>query len=84
MTHSLTDRTCINLSVFSQLWPRWQKEAAFWVIFVNAIIFAILPGPIIAPATFALAPILDVSLTEVAQLSGYQLLVVAALGYVND
>ncbi|KKY29919.1 putative mfs transporter [Diaporthe ampelina] len=64
----------------SRLWPRWQKEAAFYVIFVNAIIFAILPGPIIAPATFALAPILGVTLTEVAELSGYQLLLVAALG----
>ncbi|KAG6368586.1 hypothetical protein INS49_002799 [Diaporthe citri] len=62
------------------LWPRWQKEAAFYVIFVNAIVFAILPGPIIAPATFALAPILGVTLTEVAELSGYQLLLVAALG----
>ncbi|KAG8159913.1 hypothetical protein KVR01_010550 [Diaporthe batatas] len=64
----------------SRLWPRWQKEAAFFVIFANAIIFAILPGPIIAPATFALAPILGVTLTEVAELSGYQLLLVAALG----
>lgn len=63
-----------------QLWPRWQKEAAFWVIFANAIVFAILPGPLIAPATFALAPILGVSLTSVSELSGYQLLVVAALG----
>lgn len=50
------------------------------MIFVNAIVFAILPGPIIAPATFALAPILGVTLTEVAELSGYQLLLVAALG----
>ncbi|KAL1879155.1 hypothetical protein Daus18300_001734 [Diaporthe australafricana] len=62
------------------VWPRWQKEAAFFVIFVNAIVFAILPGPIIAPATFALAPVLGVTLTEVAELSGYQLLLVAALG----
>ncbi|POS71041.1 major facilitator superfamily transporter [Diaporthe helianthi] len=62
------------------LWPRWQKEAAFFVIFVNAIVFAILAGPVIAPATFALAPILGVTLTEVAELSGYQLLLVAALG----
>lgn len=63
-----------------QLWPRWQKEAAFWVICVNAIVFAVLPGPIIAPATLALAPMLGVTLTDVAKLSGYQLLLVAALG----
>ncbi|CAK7221117.1 hypothetical protein SBRCBS47491_004418 [Sporothrix bragantina] len=62
------------------LWPRWQKEAAFWTIFFNAIIFAILPGPIIAPATFLLAGIFDVPLTSIAQLSGYQLLVVGAFG----
>ncbi|KAJ4415147.1 hypothetical protein N0V82_007517 [Gnomoniopsis sp. IMI 355080] len=62
------------------LWPRWQKEAAFCVIFINAIIFAVLPGPMLAPATFALAPILGVTLTDVAKLSGYQLLLVAALG----
>lgn len=63
-----------------QLWPRWRKEAAFWVIITNAIVFAILPGPMIGPATVALAPILGVSLTQVSELSGYQLLVVAALG----
>lgn len=34
----------------------------------------------LAPATFALAPILGVTLTDVAKLSGYQLLLVAALG----
>ncbi|KIH93245.1 hypothetical protein SPBR_02679 [Sporothrix brasiliensis 5110] len=62
------------------LWPRWQKEAAFWTIFFNAIIFAILPGPIIAPATFLLAGVFHVPLTRIAQLSGYQLLVVGAFG----
>jgi hypothetical protein len=62
------------------MWPRWQKEAAFWTIFFNAIIFAILPGPIIAPVTFLLAGIFDVSLTNIAELSGYQLLVVGAFG----
>lgn len=64
----------------TQLWPRWQKEAAFWTIFFNAIIFAILPGPIIAPATFLLSGIFNVPLTNIAQLSGYQLLVVGAFG----
>jgi hypothetical protein len=47
---------------------------------VNTIVFAVLPGPIIAPSTFALAGMLDVALTQVAELSGYQLLVVGALG----
>ncbi|KAI3539431.1 hypothetical protein CSPX01_08877 [Colletotrichum filicis] len=62
------------------LWTNWQKEAAFWVIFFNTIIFASLPGPMLSPATFALAPILGVSITKVAELSGYHLLVVAAIG----
>ncbi|KAK1455618.1 hypothetical protein CMEL01_04378 [Colletotrichum melonis] len=62
------------------LWINWQKEAAFWVIFFNTIIFASLPGPMLSPATFALAPILGVSITKVAELSGYHLLVVAAIG----
>ncbi|KXH65976.1 major facilitator superfamily transporter [Colletotrichum salicis] len=62
------------------LWAKWQKEAAFWVIFFNTIIFASLPGPMLSPATFALAPILGVSITKVAELSGYHLLIVAAIG----
>ncbi|TPX08851.1 uncharacterized protein E0L32_009669 [Thyridium curvatum] len=62
------------------LWPRWKKETAFFVLFVNTIIFATLPGPVMAPATFALAGILNVPLTKIAVLSGYQLLIVAALG----
>ncbi|KAK0376633.1 hypothetical protein CLIM01_05993 [Colletotrichum limetticola] len=62
------------------LWTNWQKEAAFWVIFFNTIIFASLPGPMLSPATFALAPILGVSITKVAELSGYHLLFVAAIG----
>ncbi|KAF6808860.1 hypothetical protein CMUS01_13806 [Colletotrichum musicola] len=62
------------------IWPRWRKEAAFWVIFFNTIIFAVIPGPMLSPATFALAPVLGVSITKVAELSGYHLLVVAAIG----
>ncbi|KAF6809282.1 hypothetical protein CPLU01_15526 [Colletotrichum plurivorum] len=61
-------------------WPRWRKEAAFWVILFNTIIFAVIPGPMLSPATFALAPVLGVSITKVAELSGYHLLVVAAIG----
>ncbi|KAF6803643.1 hypothetical protein CSOJ01_10774 [Colletotrichum sojae] len=62
------------------LWSGWRKEAAFWVIFFNTIIFAVIPGPMLSPATFALAPVLGVSITKVAELSGYHLLVVAAIG----
>lgn len=34
----------------------------------------------IGPATFALGPVLGVSITDVAKLSGYHLLVVGCLG----
>jgi len=63
-----------------QLWPRWKKEAAFWVIFFNTIIFAIVPGPMLAPQTFSLSKTFNTTLTAIAELSGYQLLVVGAIG----
>lgn len=52
------------------------------MLVLNNIIFAALPGPIIAPSTFALAGILDVPITKIAELSGYQLLIVGAIGLV--
>ncbi|KAL8415463.1 hypothetical protein RB596_006177 [Gaeumannomyces avenae] len=62
------------------LWPRWKKEAAFWVIFFNTVMFAIVPGPMLAPQTFSLSKTFGTSLTAIAELSGYQLLVVGAIG----
>ncbi|KAF2463590.1 MFS general substrate transporter, partial [Lindgomyces ingoldianus] len=62
------------------LWPTWKREIAFAFLFFNCIIFAAAPGPLIAPATVALALQLKVPIKSVAQLSGYQLLVVGALG----
>ncbi|KAF1967348.1 MFS general substrate transporter [Bimuria novae-zelandiae CBS 107.79] len=62
------------------LWPAWKREIAFIVIFFNSIIFAACPGPMIAPATVALATQLEVPVKHIAELSGYQLLVVGALG----
>ena len=63
-----------------QLWPTWKREAAFAFLFFNCIIFAACPGPMIAPATVALAIQLNVPIKSIAQLSGYQLLIVGALG----
>ncbi|CAI6329017.1 unnamed protein product [Periconia digitata] len=62
------------------LWPTWKRETAFSVLFLNCIVFAACPGPMIAPATVALAAQLEVPIKHVAQLSGYQLLIVGALG----
>ncbi|KAF2262884.1 MFS general substrate transporter [Lojkania enalia] len=62
------------------LWPRWKREAAFAFLFFNCIIFAACPGPMVAPATVGLSIQLDVEIEDIALLSGYQLLVVGALG----
>ncbi|KAH8652987.1 major facilitator superfamily domain-containing protein [Ilyonectria robusta] len=62
------------------LWPRWKKETAFAVLFMNNIIFAAVPAPLLAAATYAVSVILNVSITKVSQLSGYQLLIVAVIG----
>jgi MFS family permease len=62
------------------LWPRWKKEAAFWAIFFNTIIYAIVPGPMIAPQTVALSKTFNTTVTAISELSGYQLLVVGAIG----
>lgn len=51
---------------------------------LNNIIFAAVPGPIIAPSTFALAPVFHTSITAIAELSGYNLLLVGAIGFVCD
>ncbi|KAF2243389.1 serine/threonine kinase 16 [Trematosphaeria pertusa] len=62
------------------LWPTWKRESAFAFLFFNCIIFAACPGPMIAPATIALSIQLEVPVKSVAELSGYQLLIVGALG----
>ncbi|OIW33132.1 MFS general substrate transporter [Coniochaeta ligniaria NRRL 30616] len=62
------------------LWPTWKREIAFATLFFNNIIFAALPGPMLAPSTFALAGILGVPVTMISELSGYQLLIVGAIG----
>ncbi|KAH8909368.1 MFS general substrate transporter [Coniochaeta sp. PMI_546] len=62
------------------LWPTWKREIAFVTLFFNNIIFAALPGPMLAPSTFALAGLLSVPVTMISELSGYQLLVVGAIG----
>ncbi|KAF2119088.1 major facilitator superfamily domain-containing protein [Lophiotrema nucula] len=62
------------------LWPTWKREVAFAFLFFNCIIFAACPGPMVAPATIGLALQLHVEVKKIALLSGYQLLVVGALG----
>lgn len=49
---------------------------------MNTVIFATCPGPLLASSTYALAGLLNVSLGQVALLSGYQLMLVGILGLV--
>ncbi|OJD32196.1 major facilitator superfamily [Diplodia corticola] len=63
-------------------WPLWKKDVAYASVFVGTIIFAAVPAPMLAPATVVLSGILGVTLDEVAELSGYQLLLVGCFGLV--
>lgn len=60
----------------------WKREATFMAIFINAIVFASCPGPLLSSSTFVLSEILHVSLGKVAELGGYQLMVSGILGLV--
>ncbi|KAL1640448.1 hypothetical protein SLS58_006946 [Diplodia intermedia] len=63
-------------------WPLWKKDVAYVSVFIGTIIFAAVPAPMLAPATVVLSGILGVTLDEVAELSGYQLLLVGCFGLV--
>ncbi|KAH7026872.1 major facilitator superfamily domain-containing protein [Macrophomina phaseolina] len=61
-------------------WPLWKKDVTYAIVFIATIIFAAVPAPMLAPATVVLSTILGVTLDEVAELSGYQLLLVGCFG----
>ncbi|KAB2578001.1 putative MFS-type transporter [Lasiodiplodia theobromae] len=61
-------------------WPLWKKDVVYASVFLGTIIFAAVPAPMLAPATVILSTILGVTLDEVAELSGYQLLLVGCFG----
>ncbi|GME23753.1 Major facilitator superfamily [Neofusicoccum parvum] len=61
-------------------WPLWKKDLTYLIVFLGTIIFAAVPAPMLAPATIILSTILGVTLDQVAELSGYQLLLVGCFG----
>lgn len=63
-----------------QNWPKWKKDLTLAVVFLNTIILASVPSPILAPATVLLTTVFHVSLDKIAVLSGYQLLLVGCIG----
>lgn len=58
----------------------WKKDIILSTIFINTIIFASVPAPLLAPSLFALAGIFGKPLTKIAELNGDQLLVVGCIG----
>lgn len=64
-----------------QNWSKWKKDTVFLVIFINTIVLASVPSPMLAPSIFELSKVLGVPLTDVAGLSGWQLLTVGLFGY---
>ncbi|KAJ5971319.1 Major facilitator superfamily domain general substrate transporter [Penicillium vulpinum] len=61
-------------------WSIWKKDLLYLTLFVNTVILAAVPGPVFASSTAVMAKSLEVSLDNVALLSGYQLLVVGLYG----
>jgi MFS family permease len=61
-------------------WPQWQKDLQMAVLAFGATVFAACFGPLLVAAMMVISAELDVSVTKVAQLGGYQLLVVGATG----
>ena len=62
-------------------WPLWQRDLNMGIIFMGALLFACVMTPMISAGTAVIAVNLGVSIAKVSQLSGYQLLVAAALGF---
>jgi len=62
-------------------WPRWQRDFVMAIILMGALLYASIMTPMLSAAQVTIAMDLEVSIAKVSQLSGYQVLVVAALGY---
>ncbi|KAH7146095.1 major facilitator superfamily domain-containing protein [Dactylonectria macrodidyma] len=61
-------------------WPKWKKDSVFAVIFINTIILAAVPPPLLASSLTVLAEVFQRPLTQITLLSAYQVLVTAVLG----
>jgi len=61
-------------------WPRWQRDFVMAIILMGALLYASIMTPMMSAAQVTIAMDLGVPIAKVSQLSGYQVLVVAALG----
>jgi len=64
-------------------WPRWQRDFVMLIILMGALLYASVMTPMLSAAQVVMAIDIGVSITKISQLSGYQVLVCAALGYVH-
>ncbi|KKY15770.1 putative mfs transporter [Phaeomoniella chlamydospora] len=62
-------------------WPQWKKETVFAVIFINTVILAAVPPPLLSSSLTVLAGVFHRPLTQITQLSAYQVLITAVTGY---
>jgi hypothetical protein len=69
----INERVHEELSRAANNYRAWIAESEN-LLNISARALESLPGPMLAPSTFALAGILGVPMTHVAELSGYQLL----------
>jgi hypothetical protein len=63
-------------------WPQMRKDLSLAILCFGAIINAATQGPLLSAGTVTIAIDFGTTITAVAQLSGYYLLVVGATGYV--
>jgi MFS family permease len=64
-------------------WPTWRKDGVFAMLLMGGILSGV-HGPVIAPVTLDLATEFNKSLTAIAQLSSYMLLVLAGIAYIDS
>src|SRR5271170_917931 len=63
-------------------WPRWQRDFVMLIILMGALLYASVMTPMLSAAQVVMSIDIGVSITKISQLSGYQVLVCAALGYI--
>jgi len=64
-------------------WPRWQRDFVMLIILMGALLYASVMTPMLSAAQVVMAIDIGVSITKISQLSGYQVLVCAAIGYIS-
>jgi hypothetical protein len=62
-------------------WPAWKKELVLMILCYGAMLNAATNGPLLNASTVVIADNLNVSITNVAVLGGYNLLAAGCTGY---